>query len=97
MLRFLKLVMLAAAAVSLLSGCLAPRGDSPEAKRAAIQQMKADTLNYLYKERPTARDVIDKAAGHAVFSNINALYFIVRRAVAAMGWPSTVRLAAKPT
>ena len=74
MLRFLKLVMLAAAAVSLLSGCLAPRGDSPEAKRAAIQQMKADTLNYLYKERPTAREVIDKAAGHAVFSNINALF-----------------------
>jgi lipid-binding SYLF domain-containing protein len=77
MLRSLKFMVLAAVAVPLLSGCLAPRGDSPEAKRAAIQIMKADTLSYLYKERPTARDVVDKAAGYAVFSNINALYFIV--------------------
>lgn len=75
--RFLSMLMIAAVTIFLLSGCLAPTGDTPEAKRAAIQRMKADTLDFLYKERPTARGVVEKSAGYAVFSNINALYFIV--------------------
>ena len=63
--------------VTSLSACLAPRGDTPEQKRAAILSMHDDTLARLYQQRPTARDVIDKAAGYAVFSNVNALYLIV--------------------
>lgn len=55
-----------------LSACLAPSGGSPEDKRAAIQRMHDETLTRLYVERPTARDVIDKAAGYAVFSNVSA-------------------------
>ena len=63
--------------VASMSACLAPRGDNPEQKRAAILSMHDDTLARLYQQRPTARDVIDKAAGYAVFSNVNALYLIV--------------------
>jgi len=60
-----------------LSGCLAPHSVTPEQKRSAIINMHDDTLSRLYLQRPTAREVIDKAAGYAVFSNVNALYLIV--------------------
>ena len=60
-----------------LSACLAPHGVSSEQKRSAIINMQDDTLSRLYQQRPTARDVIDKSAGYAVFSNVNALYLIV--------------------
>lgn len=75
--RLLKTVALFAVIATLLSGCFAPRGASSEEKRSAIQKMKSDTLSYLYKERPTAREIIDRSAGYAVFSNINAQYFFV--------------------
>lgn len=55
-----------------LTACLAPSGSSPADKRAAIQRMHDDTLTRLYSQRPTSRDVIDKAAGYAVFSNVGA-------------------------
>ena len=77
MVRSLKCLMLAAFAALFLAGCLTPTGDTPEAKRLAIQNMKNDTLTFLYRERPSAREVIDKSAGYAVFSNINALYLVV--------------------
>ena len=57
-----------------LSACLSPRGDSPEQKRTAIVNMHDDSLARLYQQRPTARDVIDKSVGYAVFSNVQALY-----------------------
>jgi lipid-binding SYLF domain-containing protein len=60
-----------------LAACLSPRGDTPEQKRSAIVKMHDDTLSRLYQQRPTARDVINKSAGYAVFSNVNALYLIV--------------------
>lgn len=60
-----------------LSACLAPSGVTPADKRVAIQRMHDDTLTRLYAERPTARDVIDKAAGYAVFSNVSAQFVLV--------------------
>ena len=74
-----KLCLFAAMALMImpLSACLSPRGDTPEQKRTAIVNMHDDTLARLYQQRPTARDVIDKSAGYAVFSNVNALYLIV--------------------
>lgn len=55
-----------------LAACLAPSGSTPNEERASIQRMHDDTLARLYAERPTARDVVEKAAGYAVFSNVNA-------------------------
>jgi lipid-binding SYLF domain-containing protein len=74
MTRLLRLSAIIGLSLVTLTGCLVPSGDTPEEKRAAIQRMKTDTLNYLYQGRPTASDVIGKAPGYAVFSNINALY-----------------------
>ena len=53
----------------LLAGCAAP-GDTPAQKRAAIQQMRSDTLTRLYKQYPEARKEVSSAAGYAVFSNV---------------------------
>lgn len=77
MTRTLNILLLAILSAGLLAGCLAPQGDSPDEKRAAIQRMKAETLDFLYKERPSAHDVIDKSAGYAVFSNVSGQYFFV--------------------
>lgn len=60
-----------------LCACLAPQGDSPDQKKTAINAMHDETLAKLYNQRPTARDVINKSAGYAVFSNVNAQYLIV--------------------
>lgn len=71
------LVIFSTVVVLSLGACLSPRGDTPEEKRIAIQRMHDETLDQLYRQRPTAEDVVSKAAGYAVFSNVNALYFIV--------------------
>ncbi len=57
--------------VGLLAGCAAPKGDSAQAKRSSVQQMKSETLTRLYKEAPEARQKVAGAPGYAVFSSIN--------------------------
>lgn len=60
-----------------ISGCATlPVGDNAQDKRAAIQQMKADTLQDLYAIHPQAKSRIQNAEGYAVFSNVsvNILY-----------------------
>lgn len=52
------------------TACTTPEGDTPAEKRAAIQDMRQQTLNKLYEVHPTARDRIDKSAGYGVFSNV---------------------------
>lgn len=74
--RFI-MVLLAVISLVSLNACLAPTGDSPDQKRAAINRMEIETLGQLYGQRPSAQSVLGKAAGYAVFSNINAQYFIV--------------------
>jgi len=54
-----------------LAGCAAPKGESVQAKRNDVQQMKNDTLARLYKEAPEARKKVAGAPGYAVFSSVN--------------------------
>ena len=54
-----------------LTGFLGAKGDSPKEKRANIQDMAQKTLADLYKEKPGVRARLEKAAGYAVFSNLN--------------------------
>ncbi len=54
-----------------LGGCASTGGQTADQKRQAIEQMRASTLNKLYKEKPYAADTIERAAGYAVFSNAN--------------------------
>lgn len=60
-----------------LSACLAPRASSPEDKRAVINSMHDETLARLYEQNPASREIISKAAGYAVFSNVHALYLFL--------------------
>lgn len=57
-------------AALLFQGC-ASTGQSADQRRQSIDQMRANTLNKLYKEKPYAADSIERAAGYAVFSNAN--------------------------
>ena len=61
----------------LLSSCARPKGDTPQEKRNFVLQMKDNALAKLYAEKPYAREVINKAAGYAVFSNFNTQLLIV--------------------
>lgn len=55
----------------LLSGCASHGNQSQAQQRQSIENMRAATLNKLYKEKPYAADSIERAAGYAVFSNAN--------------------------
>jgi len=45
---------------------------SPDEQRAEIRKMSASTLERLYAEQPTARKAVAKAAGSAVFSEVQS-------------------------
>ena len=55
-----------------LFSCSVPKGDSQQAKRDYVQQMKNETLEKLYEEKPAVRTKLESAAGYAVFSSINS-------------------------
>ncbi len=55
----------------LLTGCASHQGKSVEQQRQSIENMRASTLNTLYRDKPYAADTIERAAGYAVFSNAN--------------------------
>ncbi|MBU2427774.1 MAG: hypothetical protein KKA56_12930 [Gammaproteobacteria bacterium] len=57
--------------ILLLSGCASHQGKSVAEQRQSIENMRANTLNTLYREKPYAADTIERAAGYAVFSNAN--------------------------
>ena len=44
-------------------------GKTPEEQRAEIQDMRKEVLARLFEEEPQTKEMIDKAAGYAVFSN----------------------------
>lgn len=60
----------------LLAGCAAPKGESVQAKRNYVQQMKQETLARLKQEAPEVRAKLAKAPGYAVFSSINTNLFL---------------------
>lgn len=45
---------------------------SPDTQRAGIRKMAVSTLERLYEEQPTARKAVEKAAGYAVFSEVQS-------------------------
>ncbi len=62
--------------VLLLAACAAPKGESVQAKRDYVQQMKSETLAKLYREAPDARQKLANAPAYAVFSSINTNLFL---------------------
>ncbi len=61
----------------LVSSCARPKGATPEQKRDYVLQMKDNTLAQLYAKKPYIKDVVEKAAGYAVFSNFNTQLLVV--------------------
>ncbi|MBT8136590.1 MAG: hypothetical protein KJO54_06220 [Gammaproteobacteria bacterium] len=55
----------------LLASCVTNRGATPAEKRDAIQEMKNDVLQQLYRQKRSARAEVAEAPGYAVFSNAN--------------------------
>ncbi|MDE1098540.1 hypothetical protein OTF26_27075, partial [Klebsiella pneumoniae] len=55
------------AATLVLSGCATTGSASPTEKRNLVQNMRADTLSKLYKEKPDVKQQIANSAGYAVF------------------------------
>jgi len=64
----------------LLAAGLASAGDSPDKKREKARKMAAATLKDLYKLQPASRDLVQKSAGYAVFSNMGANLFLLSTA-----------------
>jgi lipid-binding SYLF domain-containing protein len=60
----------------LIIGCATPKGDTNQEKVNHILKMKNETLAELYQSKPEARSKVQKAAGYAVFSNINTNLFL---------------------
>ena len=56
-----------------LVACSAP-GKTKSEKIAAVEKMKNDTLQELYRQRPAAKDVLARSIGYAVFSNVSGQY-----------------------
>jgi type II secretory pathway pseudopilin PulG len=58
-------------ALTLLAATLVSAKDkTPEQKKEKSRKMAAETLQQLYKLQPTAKTLIGKAAGYAVFNNM---------------------------
>jgi len=55
----------------LLTGCASHQGKTVAQQRQTIENMRANTLNALYRDKPYAADTIERASGYAVFSNAN--------------------------
>lgn len=55
----------------LLTGCATMSGDTKAQKQQSVQNMKNEVLTDLYKLKPDTKAQISKAAGYAVFSNMN--------------------------
>ena len=57
-------------ALILLAGGFASAKDTPDQKHQKSRKMAAQTLEDLYKLQPTSRELVQKSAGYAVFSNM---------------------------
>jgi lipid-binding SYLF domain-containing protein len=67
-------------AVALLGTGLAWAKDSPDKKREKSRKMADQTLQELYKLKPTAQAAVQKAAGYAVFNNMGTNLFLLSTA-----------------
>ena len=63
--------LLATLVVALCAGCVAPKGKTPEEKRASAMQMRDEALTQLYARRPKARAEVESAPGYAVLDGFS--------------------------
>jgi len=63
-------VVLALTSAFAQTGCVSPRGETTDHRRAAAQQMRADALNTFFAKNPQMRGTLEKAAGYGVFQGV---------------------------
>ena len=69
--------------ITLVTGCMSPKGNTVAEKRQAAQSMRSETLAQLYEVHPYAKTQIDQAVGYGVFSNVGINLFLLSTA---SGW-----------
>jgi len=62
---------------AVMTGCMAPKGDSLAAQRKAVLTMRDETLATLYADKPIVKEKIGKAAGYGVFSNLDINLLVI--------------------
>ncbi|MHC4853440.1 MAG: lipid-binding SYLF domain-containing protein, partial [Planctomycetota bacterium] len=60
-----------------LVSCRTPGGSTPAQKRAAIQEMRRQTLGALFRARPSAEAQVRRAPGYAVFANVSTKILVL--------------------
>jgi hypothetical protein len=60
-----------------LVSCATPKGVTKQDQRSYALKMKDETLADLYRTKPETKDMIKKAAGYGVFSNIGGYLFFL--------------------
>jgi len=61
----------------IFSGCTTTGGNTPQAKRQSVINMRNATLSDLYNHRPGVKAKIAAAPGYAVFSNFDISLFLI--------------------
>jgi len=74
-LQSIRVIVLALLGVMLLSGFWS--GKSADEKRQEVQKMKGETLAMLYEAAPESKEMIRKAYGYAVFSDVGVNVILV--------------------
>ncbi len=75
--RVIQTLALSLCVLFFISACVSPRGASRNDKRAAVREMRDEALAKLYAEVPSTRQIVEGAAGYAVFSSISSKIFVV--------------------
>jgi len=74
---FLAAALVCATALPVGAGLFGPSGDDIEAKRDKVRKERDEILAKLYKEKPEAREKIEKAVGYGAFNNKNMNLFLL--------------------
>ncbi len=70
MIRLARAGLVSILLMTLVTGCMSPKGDTAADKRQAAQSMRSETLAQLYKVHSYAKTQIDQAVGYGVFSSL---------------------------
>ena len=83
MIRLARAGLVSIVLITLVTGCMSPKGNTVAEKRQAAQSMRSETLAQLYKVHPYAKTQIDQSVGYGVFSNVGINLFLFSTA---SGW-----------
>jgi lipid-binding SYLF domain-containing protein len=74
---FLAVALVCAVAVPCRAGFFGPSGDDLESKRDKVRKERDQILAKLYKEKPEAKEKVEKAVGYGAFNNKNMNLFLL--------------------